>query len=351
MKALVVDSEQTLRLQDIPLPTAGPFEALVKIEACGICNTTDSELIRGTQPYHRTYPAVLGHEAVGQVVATGDGVRKFRVGDRVTRPAAITPGTSRHGLASCWGGFAEYGLVRDAVAEADGKPVTDYYALRQNVVDPRLSIEQAVLAISLAETASWTWQLGQMGGLTVCVAGTGVAGLSIATWCKLAGARMVIVLGRRDSRLAMARKLAADATVNVAADSPVAAIRALAPDGVDWYCDAAGSRDQTLLFAALAKPEGRFARYAVAPPGGYDVPPQGAIAPARMLAPEAREHEAYEWVADLLLRGIVRTGDFLTHAWPLADFARAFDEIAAGRVLKGLLTMPSCRTPPSRRQP
>lgn len=341
MKALIVTATHVLELRDMPPPVPGRFQALVRIEACGVCNTTDSELIGGTQPYHSAYPAVLGHEAVGRVVAVGDGVAKFRIGDRVTRPAAILPGSSRDGLASCWGGFAEFGLVRDAVAEAGGQPTSDYTALRQNVVDPRLTLEQAVLAISLAETASWTWQLGPLGGRTVCVSGTGIAGLSIALWCKLAGARKVIVLGRRESRLETARNVAADATANVTAGSPVADIRAAAPEGVDVFCDAVGTRDQTLLFAATARPDGRFARYAVAPKGGYEVPPSGAVEPGRMLVPEAREHEAYGWVTDLLLRRIVRSEAFLTHAWPLAQHAQAFADVAAGRVLKGLLTMPT----------
>lgn len=332
MKALVVIRPGQLELRDIPRPVPGPREALVKIDACGICGTTDRELIAGTQPYHNEYPAVLGHESTGLVVEVGADCRKFKVGDRVTRPAAIIAGDHRDGLASCWGGFAEYGLVREPAPGA----TPDYQLERELVVDPRLAPAQAVLAISLAETASWTWQLPPLGGRAVVVSGTGCAGLTIATWCKMAGAR-ICVLGRRDERLETARRLAADAVVNVrTAPDPVAAIRAFAPDGADVFCDACGARDQVVLAAKVCRDGGLWARYAVEPAGGYDEPPDGAPR-LRRAVPEAREHLAFVWASDALLRGAVRTGDFLTHEWPLADYADAFAAVACGDVLKGLL--------------
>ena len=148
MKALVVVRPGRLELRDVSRPVPGPREALVKIDACGICGTTDRELVAGTQPYHNEYPAILGHESTGVVVEVGPECRKFKVGDRVTRPAAIIAGDHRDGLASCWGGFAEYGLVRDPAPGA----VPDYQEERELVVDSRLRPEQAVLAISLAGT-------------------------------------------------------------------------------------------------------------------------------------------------------------------------------------------------------
>ena len=100
MKALIVVRPGQLELRDIPRPVPGPREALVKIDACGICGTTDRELIAGTQPYHNEYPAILGHESTGIVVETGSECRKFKVGDRVTRPAAIIAGVGRCALAA-----------------------------------------------------------------------------------------------------------------------------------------------------------------------------------------------------------------------------------------------------------
>ena len=336
MKALIVVCPGHAEIRDIPRPVPGPREALVKIDACGICGTTDRELIAGTQPYHDEYPAILGHESTGIVVEVGAECRKFKVGDRVTRPAAIIAGGHRDGMASCWGGFAEYGLVREPAPGAE----PDYQEARELVVDPRLTPEQASIAISLAETASWVWQLPPLGGASVVVSGTGCAGLTIAKWCKMSGAR-VLVLGRRDERLAMARAIAADAVVNVrtCADVP-AAVREFAPVGADVFCDACGAKDQIVLAAKVCREGGLWARYAVKPAGGYDEPEGGAPSLRREI-PAAREHVAYAWVADMLLRGAIDVREFLTHEWPLDDFESAFAAVARGEVLKGLLRIAS----------
>jgi len=340
MKALIVTTQNTLELQDIPAPTPGSFDVLVKINACGICNTTDTELVKGTQPYHKVRPALLGHEGIGTVVAVGDKVTSFKVGDRVTRPMGIV-GTS-NGIASCWGGFAEYGTIRDRKAMAaagDPKAANDYTLLRQNAIHPALTLEQAVLAISLAETASWSWQIGPIGGKRVCISGTGIAGYTIALWCKLAGAKQVIVLGRRDSRLAKAKEIAADDVVNVRTSSDVAKeIKNLSDGGVDIFCEATGSRDQFVLACKVLKDNGLFARYAVAPTGGYDQPeviPSGIV----QSVPDANEHLAYPWVSDMLLRGKIDAAQFLTHTWSIDDYATAFAAVERGDVVKGMLTL------------
>ncbi|HSI86885.1 MAG TPA: zinc-binding dehydrogenase [Candidatus Methylacidiphilales bacterium] len=343
MKALVVQEPGRLVLREIHVPVPGPHEALVRIRACGICSTTDRELIAGRQPYHKAYPALLGHEAVGEVVETGPKVRHFHMVELVTRPCAIWPGTSRDGLASAWGGFAEFGIVRDRLAmeeDGDTSMAYDYTALRQNVLPHGLSVQQGIAAIALAETMSWLHHMPPVGGKVVCVAGTGIAGLGIALWCKLAGARQVIVLGRRDERLAVARRLCADEIINVTSqDTRSVVVQLTNGHGVDFYAEAVGQRDQVNIGLRILAKGGTIGIYGAAEDQRYDLGWGNSGGHASVQLAPAEEHLCYGTVADLLRRGIVRAEDFLTHQWPLTEFADAFAAVDSGKVLKGLLTM------------
>jgi threonine dehydrogenase-like Zn-dependent dehydrogenase len=341
MKALVVSSGHELDLREIRPPVPGPYEALVRIIACGICSTTDRELIKGTQPYNDRYPCVLGHEAVGEVVESGVQAKTFKKGDLVTRPAAIYPGESRDGLASAWGGFAEFGIVRDRLAmmaDGDRSLENDYTAMRQVAVPAGTDIGHAVLAISLAETSSWFRHLPQIAGKNACVSGTGIAGLSIALWCKLAGAAKIVVLGRRKERLDLERELGADHGVNVKESDPTAVVRDLTGGGADLFIEASGGKGQVKLGLSLVKPGGTMAIYGVPEGGKYDGM-DGIPSNVRLVTPPAEEHLAYGSALDLLRRGVVPDGRLLTHRWPLTAYAEAFDAIERGVVVKGMLVM------------
>lgn len=341
MNGLVVSADHRLELRSVGDPSPGPHEALVRIHACGICGSTDSELIRGTQPYNKAYPCLLGHEAVGEVVAVGDRVRSFSPGDLVTRPVGIWPGEMRDGLASAWGGFAQFGIVRDRAAlaaDGDASLLGDYTAVRQNRIEAAgLDTAALVLAISLAETASWTWQLPPLGGATVCVAGTGIAGLSIALWAKLAGARTVVVLGRRAERLALARRIAADVALDTAHPQWMEELGECTGGGPDVFCEAVGSADLLRSGIAALRPGGTAAIYGVAEGGDHQAGRIPLTGGRKLVTPEAREHLAYAMVCGLMRRGVVPVASLMTHRWPLAGFAEAFAAVDRGEVVKGML--------------
>jgi len=108
MRAAIVETPGRLEIREVPLPQPGDYQALVRMEACSICNATDHKIVEGQLPFisRDQYPGILGHESVGTVVEVGPRVRHFREGDRVLRVWAVVPG-----LNSFWGGFAEFGLV------------------------------------------------------------------------------------------------------------------------------------------------------------------------------------------------------------------------------------------------
>lgn len=83
MKGLIVTADHTVQLvDDIPMPEIGPYEALVRIDCCMICNGTDMEILRGQLPEAAEYPLMLGHESAGHVIRTGEKVRSFQPGVR-----------------------------------------------------------------------------------------------------------------------------------------------------------------------------------------------------------------------------------------------------------------------------
>jgi threonine dehydrogenase-like Zn-dependent dehydrogenase len=342
MKALTVTKDHKLAIQEIPKPEYGEYECLVKIKACGICSSTDREIIMGTQPYHDAYPCVLGHEAVGEVVECGVKVRNFKHGNLVTRPVAIYPGKSRDGFASGWGGFAGFGTVVDRRAmENDGifTLAEDYTALRQNVVPPEISVKEAVLAISLAETASWTWSQPSASGKNVIVFGTGIAGLTIALWWKMAGATDVTVVGRRKERLDVAKEIAADHVINIKTDDPAKILRELTGGKADLAAEAAGSRDAMKQALTCLTDNGTVAVYGVPEGRAYELPMGLAPGNFSISLKPAEEHLAYNWACNMIRDGKIPANKLMTHEFDFVDYQEAFGHIAAGNVVKSLIKM------------
>src|SRR6516165_2674348 len=85
MRAMILPAPRTpLRETDIPVPTPGPEQVLVRVHACGVCRT-DLHVADGELPEAKL-PLVPGHEIVGIVVKKGERVERFAVGDRVGVP-------------------------------------------------------------------------------------------------------------------------------------------------------------------------------------------------------------------------------------------------------------------------
>src|SRR5690606_1454329 len=83
MQAALLYGEGDLRVGEAPRPTIDhPDDVLIRIHACGIC-PSDLRVYTGMRPAPRSVPSIPGHEWAGEVLAVGDQVREFRVGDRV----------------------------------------------------------------------------------------------------------------------------------------------------------------------------------------------------------------------------------------------------------------------------
>ncbi|MQW76711.1 alcohol dehydrogenase AdhP [Nocardioides sp. dk4132] len=227
MRAAVVTSfTEPLQLQDRPVPTPGDGQVLVRLETSGLCHT-DIHAAHGDWPVKPSPPFVPGHEGVGIVEATGPGVTAHAVGDRVALPwLGHACGHCDH-CVSGWetlcvhqqntgysidGSFAEY-----AVADAD-------YAVRvPDGVDP---FDAAPLTCAGVTTYKAVKVAHVRPAEKVAIFGIGGLGHLALQYARLVGGD-VIAVDVSEEKLALARDLGADHTVNAATEDPVAAIEAL----------------------------------------------------------------------------------------------------------------------------
>lgn len=336
MKAVVVTAPNEFDWGEVSMPTPAANEALVKIHVCGICNSTDRELLAGHPPFNPTFPFLLGHEAVGTVLEVGSEVTRYRVGDRVTRPTALMPGEQRDGYFSGWGGFAEYGLVRDDPHHG--------LSQKQIVVPSELAPETAFLSIALAETRAFLEQIGEasrpVAGLDVAVVGTGIAGLTLTHWARAAGARTVIGLGRRAERLLLARRCGANL-----------ALRSDDPELVDKVRERTGGRMIGLLLEAVGQPDVLPALapllaeravvgiYGAAVQAAYDEAAAKLPEGVTTLRPGPEEQRYVRRVAEELADGREDPGLWRSHVWSPDELHAAFRQVDAGEVIKGCIRM------------
>jgi threonine dehydrogenase-like Zn-dependent dehydrogenase len=226
MKAAIVSAPGILEIREIPDPQPGPYDCLVKIDACAVCTGTDSTIISGEFPWISPYPTVLGHESTGLIVDVGPKVKHFKVGQRVTRPAGVLAGETVGGISSTWGGYVEWGLVRDArAAEAAGIAGSSAYASSRNPLPEDVDPISASLSINQREIL---WVSGRMKlrkNSAVVVIGSGYNGLLFSLFSKHFGAGRVVLVGSpRLAELGQAR-FGADAYISYQEAEAIAQVR------------------------------------------------------------------------------------------------------------------------------
>ena len=238
-RALVLERPRHLVIHDIPLPAVADDDALIRVEACGLCGTDHEQY---TGELAGGFAFIPGHETIGIIETIGPKAAArwgVAAGDRVAVEVlqscracdACLAGEStrckRHGLADMygfidvdrapglWGGYAEYQYLA---------PDSMVLSLPDNL-DPIL----ATLFNPLGAGIRWGATLPGTGdGDVVAVLGPGVRGLCVAAAAKDAGAGFVMVTGfgpRDAERLALASDFGADLAVDVAVEDPVAALR------------------------------------------------------------------------------------------------------------------------------
>lgn len=215
MKALVkAKSEPGLWLQDVPEPVVGINDVLIKVLKTGICGT-DLHIYNWDAWAQKTIPVpmVVGHEFVGEVLATGSNVSDFHPGEIVSAEGHVVCGRCRNCLAG------RRHLCKDTVGIGVNRPG----AFAELVSVPMTNVWHHAKGVNL-DVASIFDPFGNamhtalsfpLLGEDVLITGAGPIGVMAAAIAKHAGARHVVITDVNDYRLDLAKKLGADVTLNV----------------------------------------------------------------------------------------------------------------------------------------
>lgn len=325
---------------EVPVPTIGPDEVLVKVRAASICGTDlhiynwDSWAAGRLKP-----PLVVGHEVCGDVVERGPMVRSPEIGDFVSLESHVICNRCafcRTGLGHLCentsligvdrdGGFAEY--IAIAAQNAWPNP-------------PDLPVEIAVLQENFGNAVHTAFAF-DLRAMKVLVTGCGPVGLMTISVARAIGARAIYASDISRYRLEMARQMGADLALHPSEDPfTEAVLEATDGEGVDVLLEMSGAPSAIDQGFSLLKPGGDAALLGVAPgPFEFDWNHHIVFKGARVLGITGRQL----WQTWYQGRGLIRSGavdltGMVTHRFRLEDFDRAFEAMASGSSGKVMLS-------------
>ncbi|HEY4354939.1 MAG TPA: alcohol dehydrogenase catalytic domain-containing protein [Acidobacteriaceae bacterium] len=330
MTAAVLHGKEDLRIEQVPVPEAGAGELVLRVDAALTCGTDLKVFRRGYHAKMLTVNRLFGHEVAGTVVEVGSGVTEFALGDRVL-PLNSAPCDvcffCRNGQQNLCddllfnnGAYAEFIRVPARIVSKNTLPIPE-----------GLPSEFAALTEPLACVVRGMEESQVRAGQTAIVLGAGSIGLLFIHAMALEGLHVIAVVKRSD-QVATALRFGAEQVVRLAdVDDPVAAARALTPEG----------RGADVVIEAVATPEAWQWAVNMARKGGlinlFGGPPAGTVAQfdtnllhysdltlkASFHHTPATSRKAFELIAS----GRFRAADFITATATLDDVPQVFAQM------------------------
>jgi 2-desacetyl-2-hydroxyethyl bacteriochlorophyllide A dehydrogenase len=326
MKAVVIEEPNRMAVSRIEDPTPAAGEAVIKVEACGICGT-DIHVLRGEFAPTR-YPIVPGHEFCGEVVAIGAGVSNVKVGDFVAVDPSLFCGhcrqcrSGRFNLCENWNAIG-VGSANGACAEFVAVPSANAFRLPSDM--PR---HWGALVEPLSCAVHGLDQVDLKVAGEYLIYGAGTMGLLLAQLAKESGASRLDMVETNPSRHALAKRLAAD-RVAVSADELDS------PHGWDVVIDATGAVRAIEDGLRRVARGGTFLMFGVAKADAT-----ATFSPFRVYNDEIKiigsmaVLHSFERALALLAKGVVDCEAMITNRFPLDEYQGAIDTFLTGSGLK-----------------
>ncbi len=334
MKSIRIHGPKTARYEDVPMPSVGPDDVLVRIRAAAIC-ATDIELYDGTMFYITSgmarLPLIPGHEWAGDVVEVGDNVHEFTVGDRVVGECSIgcrQCDDCRRGWYHLCRNRSETGLIKQDGAFAEYISFPRFFLHKVNGLsyESATFIEPTGVALNPTKTAKVCPED------YVAVVGPGAIGLLALQTARAYGAKKVILVGCSDARLAVGRQLGADETVNVRTENLIEKVRsATGGHMIDVVIEAAGKKEVWPQIASIVAPHARVAMTGLFAGAKCEVDFDPLVTNEVHVMGCLGGPSLWDEAIALHMSGKVQTASIITHRLPLEYFATGV-EIARQRI-------------------
>lgn len=336
MKAVITYGPQDYRLEERPVPQAGPGEVVIKVDHSGVCASDikcyfgayhfwgDESRVGYCQP-----PITAGHEFAGEVVQLGEGAGEkygLKIGDMAVSEQIIPCGECRYcATGKYWlcrrheiygfrqfapGSMAEYMKFPAGARNyklPDGMPMR-----RAAVVEP--------LACSIHAVQRAQIQFGDV----VVIAGAGTLGLGMIAAAKLANPSLLISVDPKPYRLEAAKKMGADMVMNPDREDVVAKVRNLTEGyGCDVYIDATGYPESVLPGLLMLRKLGTFVEYGVfREPATIDWTIIGDMKELNIYGAHLAPY-TFSLAIDYINRGLINVDPIVTHELPLEEYETA----------------------------
>ena len=326
MHAAVLHSPRDLRYEQVPVPTTGPDEVLVRITTNGLCGSDIHFYKEGKLgPFIVDRPYIPGHEACGIVVREAETQGGPRKGQRV----AVEPGVPCRRCALCKSG--RYNLCRDVVfmsAPPVNGTFAEFAAVAADFAHPlpeSVDEESGAFIEPLSVGVQACTRAGLTAAASVAVIGAGPIGLVTMLVARAFGASTVYLVDRLPGRLALGARLGASATVDVGTTDPVARIAELTGGaGVDFVFDASGSAAACATAPGLAARGGSVTLIGWPEKGTFPYPVESIIEKELDVHGTNRYCNTFPRAIALLASGKIDVHPLVSHRFKLDKVTDAF---------------------------
>ncbi len=325
-------------LEEVPVPTAGASDLLIRIEKVAICGT-DVHIYDWNPWAQRTIrpPQIYGHEFVGHVAQVGEGAKGFSVGERVSGEGHIVCGVCR----SCRAGRRHLctdaigvGVNRDGCfAEYLSLPATNAWHVADSIpsrvaaiFDPFGNATHATLSFDLV-------------GEDVLITGAGPIGIMSAAIAKHVGARNVVVTDVNDYRLDLALRMGATRAVNVLRDTIPSVMKDLGMVGFDIGLEMSGNAEAFESMLESMHNGGRIALLGIAPDPARIDWDQVVFRGLTIKGIYGREIWETWYKMQTMLESGLDIASVITHELPFEDYEAGFAAMSSGQSGKVVLDM------------